>query len=84
MKQNWQFCAQPTCDDTHSVVRGREAPGLATGMITASTPAPAKSGASCTSETRHNQTRCNSRKSAARADEPLRSHTSRTAQNSVV
>lgn len=38
VRQNWQFCAQPTCEEMHSVVRcGRLERGLRTGMITAST-----------------------------------------------
>ena len=38
VKQNWQFCAQPTCELTHSVVRARApASRRSTGMITAST-----------------------------------------------
>ena len=37
VKQNWQFCAQPTCEEMQSVVRGRLELGLDTGMITAST-----------------------------------------------
>ena len=37
VRQNWQFCAQPTCEDMHSVVRcGRLELGRCTGIITAS------------------------------------------------
>ena len=41
VKQNWQFIAQPTWDDTQTVTRGRLPPRRSTGMSTVSTLAPA-------------------------------------------
>ncbi len=41
VKQNWQFIAQPTWDDTQTVTRGRLPPRRRTGMSTVSTLAPA-------------------------------------------